>query len=446
VTSAPRAGWLALATLLASSLPARSQQTPIERQQPCEQFSQSAAVFTGVAASPVTMRVRLPDHPPIPMRLSPVTVDRAYRGVTTPIVYVVPLGVDRPLSAGRRYLVYGRHYRPPDIVMASPGYGAREVASAARDLAFLDAMSPYARGGTLGGVVQVRESGRRHVPPSVTPLEGVTVTIRSDEYVGEAATGADGRFALAVPAGAYEVKAELPSDLIAWTGSSRIDAAIADGGCATLALDARFNGRVRGVLRGPDGMALSMTSVDLVPADVAPDSAGHIAGMGSVLTGDDGAFEFTGREPGRYLLGVNLYNAPNPWARSYPRTYYPGTTDREAARLVEVERGAASEGFDFALPSELPKGSATITVAAPRRGRPTLCLVQLDDSARRRTMLDVRSGVPNRQPVVAGLRYSVHAHLYYPGGHLESAPVEFTASTGGASVTLAPDRPRALHP
>ena len=51
-----------------------------------------------------------------------------------------------------------------------------------------------------------------------------------------------------------------------------------------------------------------------------------------------------------------------------------------------------------------------------------------------------------RRPVVDGQRYQVHAHLEFPGGHFESEPYVFTATTGTTIVTLRPDSPRTLHP
>jgi len=73
--------------------------------------------------------VRLPDNPTVEMTLAEV-------------IYVVPLGIPTRLTPAMRYLVYGRHYRPPDIVMASPGLGAKELDRAASDLEFLDGVSP----------------------------------------------------------------------------------------------------------------------------------------------------------------------------------------------------------------------------------------------------------------------------------------------------------------
>jgi len=79
-------------------------------------------------------------------------VEHAYLGVTTPIMYITPLGVETYARPGRKYLVYGRSYNPPDIVMASPAVNMKEIdEKAADDLAFLEALTPGSTGGTISG-------------------------------------------------------------------------------------------------------------------------------------------------------------------------------------------------------------------------------------------------------------------------------------------------------
>ena len=64
----------------------------------------------------------------------------------------------------------------------------------------------------------------------------------------------------------------------------------------------------------------------------------------------------------------------------------------------------------------------------------------------RRTSHTAVLGLVYKRPVGDGQRYQIHAHLEYPGGHLESEPFVFTATTGKTVVTLRPDAPRTLHP
>ena len=432
------------ALLLASAAFAQRTRTPIQQQLPCESYSDSVAVFVGVAGAPVNRSVQLPDHPPLQMTLTPMTVERAYVGVTTSVMYVLPLGSDRRPIPGQRYLVYGREYHPPDIVMASPGNGAKEIDAAAADVAFLETLTPGVKGGTISGVVQLKDRTYDGITRGVTPVDRVVVRIFNQKHSTEAVTEADGRFAVAVPAGTYELKPQLPDELVVWDATSTISTIVADGGCSNVTIDTLFNGRVRGVLRDPAGKPLTGTSVDLVPMDIQPDKTGHVKGMGSVSTNMKGEFEFAGRAPGRYYLGVGLYNGPNPNGPSYPRTYYPGTTDRQSAIPVVVARGRAGEEYDFSVPMILAKGEVEIVVESEYAGKLKLCYRQLDAQISS-SSFGWQVGVPLRRPVVDGQQYEVHAHLEFPGGHLETEPFIFTATTGKTVVRLRPDAPRNLH-
>lgn len=415
---------------------------------PCQAYSRSTAVFVGVAAAPVKRWVQLPNHPPFEMKLTPVTVERAFLGVSTPVMYLA--GIEPSATPGQKYLVYGQSYGLPDIVMAGPGSGAKEIEAAAEDLAFLEAVTSGPKGGTIAGVVRLKESRYGQYAKGddpITPLGGIVVRIFNEKHSIETVTAADGAFtASGLPPGNYELLPQLSEGLVIYDPTSRIQAFVRDGGCATTTIDALFNGRVRGALRAPDGLPLRSTSVDLMPMDVEPEPrTGQIVGTSSVWSNERGEFEFTGRPAGRYYLGVSLYNAPNPSGPSYPRTYYPGTTDRASALPVIVEHGRPSEGFDFSIATTLPKGELEYVVEANVAGKLKFCFVQLEDLFSRWTSHTVERGVVYKAAVVDGQRYQVHVHLEFPGGHLESEPFVFTATTGKTVVTLRPDAPRELH-
>ena len=112
---------------------------------------------------------------------------------------------------------------------------------------------------------------------------------------------------------------------------------------------------------------------------------------------------------------------------------------------VIVEQRRASEAFDFSIPFVLPKGQLEYVVEADRRGALKLCLIQLEHLFKQRSSHGVKAGVTYRSALVEGQRYEVHVHLEFPGGHLESEPFVFTATSGKTSVRLQPDAPRDLH-
>jgi hypothetical protein len=142
---------------------------------------------------------------------------------------------------------------------------------------------------------------------------------------------------------------------------------------------------------------------------------------------------------------VSLWDSPNPHGPSYPRTYYPGTAERESAVPIVVERGRPSGGFDLLIPSILAKGELEAVVESARSGRLQFCLIPLENLFKKFSRWPATPGVPVRWPVVEGQRYEVHAHLEFPGGHLESEPVIVSATTGKTVLELQLDAPRELH-
>ena len=336
---------------LAAVVPPSMAEAQVKPPPPCNEYSQSGAVFVGTARAPVMRTVQLPLHPPLQMKLTPIEVERAYLGVTTPVVYVTPLGVETYATAGRRYLVYGRSYNPPDIVMASPGNAMKEVEEAAEDLAFLESLTPGS-GGTIAGTVEQKEIVYGQTLKDRGALPDLTVRIANETRVIDTTTDAAGHFIISgLPDGVYELTPQLPDGLSVLDPTSRIHALVREGGCANVIIKAVFNGRVRGVLRGPDGRPLPYGVVELIPMDIAPDSTGHIPGSSSTSPNGEGEFEFAGRPPGRYYLGMKPASGGYPNEPSYPLTYYPGTLDRDAAVPVVIDRGRASEFLDFSIPT-----------------------------------------------------------------------------------------------
>jgi hypothetical protein len=426
--------------LIASTLHAQSPNWSV----PCEALNQADTVFTGVAGAPIRRVVTRPGSESSEMTLTPIFVEREYLGTTTATMYVSPRAIEGYAAPGRRYLIYGVSYWPPDIVEASPGYGIKEIDAAEQDgdFTFLETMPWLTIGGTITGVVEYRTDSTTASPR--IPLKEIPVQILSDQYAIEARTGPEGRFTVPVPGGFYRVSARLPADLRA--GESRV--LVRDGGCGAVSIRAsrRYSGRVAGMLRGANGAPLPETTVDLIPIDAPSDNVRYLNGQRSVRSGLGGEFEFSDVPSGAYYLGVSLYLAPNPNGPAYPRTYYPGSAEPDGARRIVVREDQPIEGIDFSVPPTLRKGQLEVVVDTPYAGQLTLCFEELEDQIGRWTTESVQAGVVVRKPVVEMQRYRVHAHLKFADGHLESLPFTFVATNGKTVVRLRPDAPRTFHP
>ncbi len=91
------------------------------------------------------------------------------------------------------------------------------------------------------------------------------------------------------------------------------------------------------------------------------------------LTDSHGYFHYDNLEMGEYILGVNLASPPDAhdWYGKrlpFPRSYYPGVTDRRQAAIVRLQNSKNIDDLEFHLPpvpnpmiiqgrAELPDGS-----------------------------------------------------------------------------------------
>ena len=313
---------------------------------PCEAYSAADAVFIGEAGSPVRRTVTLPDGQVAAHAiLSPVAVERAFRGVSTPVVFLMPAGIETYLTPGERYLVYGRHYADPDTFMSAEAYGTKLVDHAIQDLEFLGGIAANAPGGTISGVLELDESDSAHIGRDVEPLPNITVWLSAKDLKVSTRTAAGGYFQMpGLPSGIYTADAELPEDLV-MTANPPTITRVRSGGCATLRLQAVPNGHIRGVIRREDGAPTGLRGVVLLPGDLKSGELDHYSQ--SVLPDSEGRFAFDGVRPGTYLLG---YPSVNEDGVRLPAVYYPGTLDRSAATVIVIGRNGTQDVGEFRIP------------------------------------------------------------------------------------------------
>jgi len=301
---------------------------------PCEAFGAARAVFVGQAGAPVVATVTFADGVRTTLKLSPLTVERAFRGVAGETMYITPAGVETYLTPGERYLVYGRDYGFPDIVMSSEAYGTKPLRDAARDLEFLDTVASYGAGGTINGVLDVDESDAAHIGSDVRPLPGIAVRLVSPGFSATTSTARNGEFVfVGVPPGVYRADPLLPADLAVSDVPPRTVALTSPGGCAALPVRAVPNGRISGFAIGSDGAPAIGRQVALMPADLSADEPDRY--FQSVDVSADGRFDFEHVRPGRYLLGRLAYNLAG---ERIPAAYYPNTGIRAEAAVIVVGR------------------------------------------------------------------------------------------------------------
>jgi hypothetical protein len=314
-----------------------------EQISPCEAFGAARAVFIGRAEAPVTRSVIYEDGLRTTLKLSPVVVERAFRGAAAEVMYITPAGIETYLTAGEQYLVYGHDYGFPNIVMSAPDYGTKPLRDATRDLEFLDAVAVNARGASVNGMLEVDESDSAHIGSDVRPLPNVAVRLSSPTFTATALTAADGQFALnGVPPGRYTARPQLPDDLALSDTPAPLVSITSTGGCASMPLRAVPNGRIYGVLRNVDGTAAVGATIALMPAELGPDDPDRY--FQSVGVNGNGRFEFARVQPGRYILGRLAFNLNG---QHRAAVYYPGLAARSGASLLTVGRGETVDVGEF---------------------------------------------------------------------------------------------------
>lgn len=310
---------------------------------PCDAYGAADAVFIGTAGPPVRRPVHSWDGSVSNVKFSPVLVERAYRGVSTSVVFITPAGTMAYLSPGQQYLIYGQHYEEPDMFMSADVYGTKLLNAATKDLEFLDGVVPNARGGTITGGLQLDESDSAHPGTRRTPLANVAVTLSAHATTVTSVTTADGQYSVTgLPSGTYHATIDVPELVLAQnpTPATHVFAQ----GCASLSLVAIPNGHIHGILVTEDGRPAIVDSVSLLPAELKDGETDRYSQ--SVPVDQEGRFAFDRVRPGRYLLSRLSYNLDGV---RIPSVYYPGTYDRDAALAIVVGRSATQDVGEFRL-------------------------------------------------------------------------------------------------
>ena len=364
---------------------------------------------------------------PQDLLVTPMDVEARFRGVTAPVVLLFG---GPPLEPGRSYLIYGDHpFFGSDVVGQGPE--SREIDSAADDLNYL-----YSAAGSsetiIHGVLRFRDSD---ASDAGLPFSGITIRVSSGGWNAETITGADGSFVIpGAPPAHVELSAQLPKPFAILKQASTMPEP-QGGGCVDWSLTVGFNGQVRGHLSWEDGRPLTHAAVDLLPLDTR--RTGSTPDRDLVTTNESGEFEFVGRSPGKYLLGVNLSKVPTS-GFPYAPTYFPGTTDRALATPIVLGLGTVLDGMDFRLSDPLPRGQLEIrldTGNAPQ-SHVYACVgpPDHDGGVYRRS-----GGDPLLVNVVEGGQYLVEIHADTPLGHVHSGPIQFQGVRGRTLLTLEPD-------
>src|SRR6266404_3039256 len=323
---------------------------------PCHAFGGSSAVFVGTAIAVKTAE-RNPAAKPSEVDWTPRTfkfsVEQAYLGVEGADVEVATgMGggdCGYGFKLGERYLVYA--YRSGENNRLATGICTRTkpYSMANEDLEFLGTLSSMAPGVTIyGEIKRERERVAKGDVVPVGPLDDASLVVEGEGERKEVRADAQGRYRVSgLRPGKFKVTLQLPDELTVYKREQEVT--VADRGCANVNYYVVDNGRISGRVFDSEGQAGSRLLLALVEADdLEPDS--HYSKL--ERTDDEGRYNFAAVPPGRYLLVVNLtrYPQPDDPTNAYPRTFYPGSTDRSRAEVITLGAGENLRDRDLRLP------------------------------------------------------------------------------------------------
>lgn len=323
----------------------------------CEAFGSSTAVFVGkVVGAKEQRQDKNQDGTTTTYQVGQIyfNVEQSFLGVKSSRV-VIHSGTGGGdcgywFIKGERYLVYA-YGESMDRLGTNICTRTTPLDDAEEDLNFLRTMPRKGSGvriyGTVVAALKDPKSSDWRTPK---PLSGITVKAVGKRTV-DAWTNADGQYELTgLHPGKYKVYAEVPDYY--HRGSYWVrEIEVADRGCAQEDFFAESDSRITGRVLRLDGTGLPKATVEMMPLD-AEDRAIRRLGLDMDYANDKGEYELEKVAPGRYLLGINLTSSPDKES-PFPRTFYPGTTDRSKATVLEIGLGEKLSGIDVRLPPNL---------------------------------------------------------------------------------------------
>jgi hypothetical protein len=324
---------------------------------PCQAYGSASAVFAGAA---VSMRRVGPGEAQSEYRerVFKFSVDQAYLGVVGTEIEVLTgsgggdCGYD--FTIGERYLVYAHLYN--NRLVTGICTRTRLFAQAGEDLGFLGNLSSAAPGATIHGEVVRGQYPKKDRTPLPTDI---FVKIEGNDVRREVRLDAQGRFRVTgVPPGKFKVTLQIPETL--FTERAEQEVVVSDRGCGSVVYGITDNGRLSGTVFDIHGQPVRRILLSLI--DPASDAKQEY--VKSERTDDEGRFNFTAVQAGRYFLAVNRTRFPDPKdpTLAYAPAFYPGVVDQVNAEAITVGVGEKRTGLDIRMPLLRPPSVLTIEI------------------------------------------------------------------------------------
>jgi hypothetical protein len=278
--------------------------------------------------------------------------------------------------------------------------------------------------GSLFGTVTFNKATRWEDKIGEDPargVPGVIVHAVSATKTATTHTANDGTYRFEdLPNGIYTITPEVQQDW-AYDGHRfprQFERIVFDGSCRDLDVRLHPSTRLKGQVTTKPGRVFGfipefgyVVLLKVVATPISLQNTNEHNGTG-VYTDESGHFDVWPIPPGDYYVGINITSSPTPTS-PYTPTYYPGVTDKKAARVVHIDEGE-TKYIKFPLPDFAQKRVVHF-VAIGLDGKPLRKVrVQWEDlqhpgDAINTVDVDLDANGSGAMNVYSGFTYHLHA-------------------------------------
>lgn len=325
---------------------------------PCQAFWKAEAVFdaTVEGMDPTSRQMNLGSERSInvPEKIVHLKVRQAWKGVEAGPLDVLTAadgaacGYD--FKPGKRYLVFALK-RPFDgrwsVSLCS---ATREYDGSGDSAAFLASLAEPPKGGRIfGSIKSMERTFGSDSSYAEHPVETRVRLLGNGQERAVASAGGTFEFT-GLARGAYRLIAEPPDGFTTYGGERTIEL-VDERACARVDYSFSPAGRITGRVVDTAGHPLPpQISIEANTADARGQPGG--VSWPSAFPNDQGGFEIGDLPPGRYIVGINLENAPPSQYRPYARTIYP--SDGSDGMTITIDRGQSFDLGDWKIPPPVP--------------------------------------------------------------------------------------------
>jgi Carboxypeptidase regulatory-like domain len=272
---------------------------------PCQAYWASDAVFVGEVKDIEIAMEKTSDGKELRGNVRVIfSVTEAFRGVSSTEIKVSTSNSECGFrfETGGLYFVYASIDRNGSGgLTTSSCTRTQEYSESSPDLIYARSLTKAAPGAAIFGRVTQRIEGMNNGQGSTSaPLPNVRIIIEGQEKKFNPKTDEEGRYSMSgLTPGDYTVKIDLPEGLDA---GKEQKVQVYERGCAKVDFEGRWDGKLSGTVIDAEGRPVKGVGVYLVKAEKL-----GMDWMISSESNDDGHYELSGIQPGRYREVISKF-------------------------------------------------------------------------------------------------------------------------------------------